>query len=521
MVKHLVIMVQVFSVCLLLCSFDSAAISAQPKVVKMKTGEKTLYIGGFVELNHTYVSLTDLSECLGLRSSYLESTGKLYVYSEYGGLLFSPNNNFIVVFDSSGSKVYQLPLSILSANGKLYIPIDFVSEYFSRILRGALSYDEASAELSYSESTRSKILRPSIANVKAEEKANGAVVEISMQELPTACDASIGPDNTLYVTIMPAVGNIRQLNSLPPNDVYSDILAIQNPNSVQLSFKLKQRYDSRQVFIDSSSNSVVIALYLQRDAKRVVEEEIRKKLEDEKKNWKLNVVVIDPGHGGEDPGAIGVRGTMEKNVTLAIARDLKRDINENLPGVKVVMTREDDEFVGLDERGEIANKVGGKLFISIHCNSMPHKPNPANGLETYFLRPGRTEEAIRIAAQENAAIKYENDYERKYQAYDEDNVILTTMAHSAYVKYSERLAQLIEDDVSSVASLADNGVSQAGFYVLVGASMPAVLVETGYLSNPKEERYLRSKSGQEAIARGIANAILKFKNEYEENFTQN
>ena len=108
----------------------------------------------------------------------------------------------------------------------------------------------------------------------------------------------------------------------------------------------------------------------------------------------------------------------------------------------------------MDKRGEIANEAGGKLFISIHCNSMPHKPNSTNGLETYFLRPGRTDEAIRIAAQENAAAKYENDYEKKYQAYDEDNMILTTMAHSAYVKYSEQLAQLIEDNVSSTASMS-------------------------------------------------------------------
>ncbi len=266
---------------------------------------------------------------------------------------------------------------------------------------------------------------------------------------------------------------------------------------------------------------MVVALYSKEDARKIVEEEIKKKLEEEKKNWKLDVVVIDPGHGGEDPGATGLRGTKEKTITLAIAKDLKMAINRRLPKVKVVMTRSDDRFVPLDQRGEIANEAGGRLFISIHCNSMPHKPNPANGLETYFLRPGRTDEAIRIAAQENAAVKYENDYEKKYEAYDEDNIILTTMAHSAYVKYSEQLAKLIEENVSETASVADNGISQAGFYVLVGASMPAVLIETGYLSNRKEEKYLKSKNGQEAIAKGIAEAVVKFKDEYEKNFSQN
>ncbi|MCL4538698.1 MAG: N-acetylmuramoyl-L-alanine amidase, partial [Bacteroidetes bacterium] len=136
-------------------------------------------------------------------------------------------------------------------------------------------------------------------------------------------------------------------------------------------------------------------------------------------------------------------------------------------------------------------------------------------------RPGKTNEAIRIAAQENAAIKYENDYEKKYKSYDADNMILTTMAHSAYVKYSEQLAELIEQDVSRVAHLADNGVSQAGFYVLIGASMPAVLVETGYLSNIREERFLRSKTGQQEIARGLTDAIVQYRAEYEKNFAEN
>ncbi len=502
----------------------SGLLFAQPKVVTLKVGSTVSYVGGFVDLNHVYISLNDLSQGLGLHTFELRSTGKLSVYSEYGSLLFTPDNNFIVVSTGGESKIYQLPIPVLSANGKLYMPATYAGEYFSRILQGNLTYDEEKAEFNF---LNSNLIAPVVTGVQVEEKANGAVIEIGMQSPPKAYEAAMataasgGQDNMLYVTLMSATGDIQKLNSLSPTDVYSNVIAIQNPNSIQLSFRLKQSYVSKQIFVDSTTNSVVVALYSQADVKKIFSEEIKNKLDAEKKNWKLDVIVIDPGHGGNDPGAIGVMGTEEKNVTLAIAKDLKRDLNKKLPNVKVVMTRDDDEFVELDKRGEIANEAGGKLFISIHCNSMPHKPNPANGLETYFLRPGKTGEAIRIAAQENAAIKYENDYEKKYKTYDADNMILTTMAHGAYVKYSERLAQLIEDNVFSVAAVADNGVSQAGFYVLIGASMPAVLVETGYLSNVREERYLRSKTGQEAIARGITNAIVKYKAEYEKNFTQN
>lgn len=498
---------------------------AQPKVVTLKVGTTTFFVGGFVDLNHVYVSLTDLSQSLGLHTLILQSTGKFSIYSEYGSLLFTPENNFVVVSAKGESRIYQLPIPVLSANGELYMPANYVGNYFSLILQGTFAYDEQKAEIDFSIPRLSTVL-PVITDVRAQEKANGAVIEIGMQGLPKAYEAAMdstelgGMGNMLYVTLMPATGDIRKLNSLPPTDVYSSLLIIQNPNSVELCFKLKQNYISNQIFVDSTTNSVVVALYSQADVRKILADETRRKLDEEKKNWKLDVIVIDAGHGGEDPGAIGVTGAQEKNVTLAIARNLKNDLRAKLPNVKVVMTRDDDEFVELDKRGEIANDAGGKLFISIHCNSMPRKPNSASGLEVYFLRPGKTSEAIRIAAQENAAVKYENDYEKKYKSFDADNMILTTMAHGAYVKYSEQLAQMIEDNVSSAAAVADNGVSQAGFYVLIGASMPAVLVETGYLSNIREETYLKSKRGQEAIAKGIANAIAEYKSEYEKNFAQ-
>jgi N-acetylmuramoyl-L-alanine amidase len=499
--------------------FMSSGLFAQPRVVTLIAGIDSTYIGGFEELSHVYISLEELSRALRLHYVTLQSTGKLDVYSERGTLLFTPDNNFVLSLNADGtSRLYQMPLPILSANRKLYIAASYVGDYFPKILRGSFQYNQERSEIQFS---LADTLPPELLAIRNQEKANGALVQVMMSRLPKNCEAAIGPDNSLYLTLLPAVADTLKVDSLPPSQIYSSVLAIQNPNSVQLIFKLKENFESKQMFVDSSTNSVMVALYSKADVKKIVTDEIKQRLEDEKKNWKFDVVVIDPGHGGKDPGAIGVTGTKEKNITLAIARALKKILNQKLPKVKVVMTRDDDEFVELDKRGEIANDAGGKLFISIHCNSMPRKPNSMNGLEVYFLRPGRTDEAIRIAAQENAAIKYENDYEKKYQSYDEDNMILTTMAHSAYVKYSEQLAQLIADNVSSMASVSDNGVNQAGFYVLVGASMPAVLVEAGYLSNRREEKYLKSKIGQNAIARGIANAVIQFKAEYEKNFTQN
>ena len=307
--------------------FLSSSLFAQPKVMVLKFGDSTSYIGGFVDLNHTYLSLVDLSQNIGLYDFVLQSTGKLDVYSEYGSILFTPDNDFIVVSTGGESKIYQLPLPILSANGKLYMPANFVKDYFSLILHGTLTFNEAKGEFDF---TAANVAPSFISGVQAEEKANGALVQIAMQNLPSAYEAEIGEENTLYITIMPATGDMSKLSSLPPTDIYSSVFAIQNPNSVQLSFKLKHKYLSQQIFIDSTANALVVALYSQADVKQIAADEIKKQLEDEKKNWKFDVVVIDPGHGGEDPGAIGFRGTMEKNVTLAIAKDLKKAINEKI-----------------------------------------------------------------------------------------------------------------------------------------------------------------------------------------------
>jgi N-acetylmuramoyl-L-alanine amidase len=242
---------------------------------------------------------------------------------------------------------------------------------------------------------------------------------------------------------------------------------------------------------------------------------VRQGLERDRDRWKMDVIVIDAGHGGVDPGTIGVRGTPEKDITLAIALKLGALIEKQLPDVKVVYTRTDDSFVELYRRAQIANEVGGKLFISIHCNSTERKPSSLNGFEIYLLRPGKTESAIEIAERENAVITLEQGYEQRYQELTEENFILVTMQQMAFMKYSETFAEIAARAMSKSLNIKNSGVKQAGFYVLVGASMPNVLVEVGYLSNRNEETILRGTSGQKKIAEALFEGIVEYKNEYE------
>jgi N-acetylmuramoyl-L-alanine amidase len=230
--------------------------------------------------------------------------------------------------------------------------------------------------------------------------------------------------------------------------------------------------------------------------------------------WALDVIVIDPGHGGKDPGTTGTSGVREKDVVLGISNKLGALIRKNMTGTKVVHTRSDDRFIELDQRGQIANEAGGKLFVSIHCNSTPRKPTPAAGFEVYILRPGKNQEAVRVAEIENSVIRFETDA-KKYKKLTDEQFIIVNMAQDAFVRFSDKFADLLVREVDTTTPLAIRGVSQAGFYVLVGASMPSVLIETAFLSNKKDEAYLKSERGQQKLAEAMFNAIKAYRTYYE------
>jgi N-acetylmuramoyl-L-alanine amidase len=232
-----------------------------------------------------------------------------------------------------------------------------------------------------------------------------------------------------------------------------------------------------------------------------------------KQRWALSTIVIDAGHGGKDPGTTGIDSVQEKDITLPVSKMLREELEQAMPGVRVVLTRDKDEFIGLEERSEIANKSGGRLFISIHCNAMPDKPNPRNGFECYILRPGRSDDAARVAAAENDVIRYEANRE-KYDRHEAEIVIMSTMAQNAFARYSEEAAHAISNSLSKSSGIKDRGVHQAGFYVLVGTAMPSVLLELGYLTNEKDKKALTNKWVQRRIARAIARGIRNYEKNY-------
>ncbi len=226
--------------------------------------------------------------------------------------------------------------------------------------------------------------------------------------------------------------------------------------------------------------------------------------------WQLDTIVIDPGHGGHDPGAVA-NGVREKDLNLKVALKLGQYL-EDLLKVNVVYTRTDDRFVELHERGHIANQAGAKLFISIHANSFPKKPQ-VRGVETYFLGMHKSDEARDVIERENSVVKLESNPSQ----YDEffQNSILRSLALSANMRMSEKLAAKVNHEFVERARRPSRGVKQAGFIVLWAASMPAILVEMGYITNRFEAAYLNSEQGQDYLASAIYRAVRDYKADYE------
>lgn len=231
---------------------------------------------------------------------------------------------------------------------------------------------------------------------------------------------------------------------------------------------------------------------------------------------KIDCIVIDAGHGGKDPGTKNGK-IYEKNIALSIALKLGNYIKDNMPDVKVVYTRDKDVFVPLDERAEIANKNQADVFISIHCNANPNK-SPF-GTETYAMGLTKTSGNLEVAKQENAAIFFEENSESKYQGFDNspESYIMLSLMQNKHMDQSIKLASLIQNQFKERANRVDRGVKQAGFIVLWKTTMPSVLIETGFLSNAAECKYLNSASGQDFLASAIYRAFKDYKNMIENN----
>lgn len=228
------------------------------------------------------------------------------------------------------------------------------------------------------------------------------------------------------------------------------------------------------------------------------------------------VLVIDPGHGGKDVGARGAKA-YEKNINLAVAKLFGEKVKKECKDVKVVYTRDDDSFVSLKDRADIANKANGDLFVSIHVNSVSAKSKKRrtiNGAEVYTLGLHKSEDNLSVAMRENSVMALEADHSETYQGFDpesSESYIIFELSQSRHMDQSIEMAELVQDALVNGAGRGDKGVRQAGFWVLWATSMPSILVELDFICNPTQEKFLASKAGQESLANAIFDGFMTYK----------
>ncbi len=482
-------------------------------------GTKTYSVPAFIREGNYYLSLKDFADQLQINYYYNQAAKKIELKNDKYLLKVSSRNPFVILTErkTNSQKVFQLATSTYYVADKIFIPLKYSSDILQRFIGSDLNYEAPNKLIIKRGQFPTEISEDKpdtkfdVTALEIDEKANGTLIRLkSNKRIPSY--ASSFKDGVLTLIFRKVNADISRTNFEGTGGVVKKIQSRNVGNDLELKIFVGPEYTTNEVINVEKSNDILITIH----NKLFVKKDTKPK----KEKWEFDVIVIDPGHGGKDAGAIGVNGVKEKDVNLGIALELGKLIQSQMKDVKVVFTRKDDSFVDLYKRGKIANEHNGKLFISIHCNSTPKKPTDANGFEVYLLRPGRTKEAIAIAEFENSVIQYEENPQR-YQKLTDENFILVSMAQSAYMRYSEKFAELLHNEFTKHPKLSSRGVKQAGFYVLVGASMPNVLIESGFLSNVSDAKYLASKSGQKEMASYIFDAIKKYRDHYESEMKAN
>jgi N-acetylmuramoyl-L-alanine amidase len=445
-----------------------------------------------------YVSVNDLSSALGAEVFWHRMLRKVTLEFDDHQMSFAWFSPY-VLYDS---QVYNLAYDAELKDGTLWVPV----KGFQRIW-DLIHAPPAPTEPSVSYGQTARVL-----DLKVEEKVNGILVEVLISR---PLEYEVLPDQNGDVNIVFYKGKVdpSYFNRKKMPGFVSWVKAYQFEGSAQVSLRLKKPFLSLTQTLKTDPYRIQISLLqtpFPGDTGAVLSTNGRDEGQHAKQDL-INVIVIDPGHGGADSGAVGSQGLVEKDVTLDIAQRLKR-LLEKEPGLNIILTRTDDVLVPLEERTAIANRNAADLFVSIHTNASPKRS--AHGSQTFFLSAAKTDEGRAVAALENSSVRFEPPGTSPVVSADVE-YILMDLVQSEYQRESQDLAGMIQTRLTEELPIPGRGVSQAGFVVLNKAYMPAVLVETAFISNRKEEDLLKKGSFRQKIAEALHESIMQFKRKYE------
>ena len=445
--------------------------------------------------NVEYIKASDLAKTYNANTIFYSDKDKLEIRLKNLKITLSAFSSFLKIDDN----IYHLSSKILYIQNEFYIPLNAFSKIADKTKISIIKINSDNNQIELSNP------QYNVNNFKIHKKINGAIINIETSKyfFEKSISASISRGGWLNITIPNGYLDSLQMSNI---NIQSPVLrykTYQSSESCQISLLIKNKVDDIEIKTSNEEINIILRMETNTSAN---------KIKKQREEWFLDTIIIDAGHGGKDPGAIGKKGLQEKTITLDVAKKLKKLIEKNLD-IKVIMTRNEDSFVPLWKRTKMANENDGKLLISIHANSASKSPR-ARGFETYLLRPGKFDDAVEIVKRENNVIELEED-KGKYLDLSDEDFIAASIEQNIYIKESEFFAAEIQKQIDKISTSPNRGVKQAGFYVLVGATMPNVLIELGFLSNRTEEKMLGKSSYRQKLANSIFEAILVFKERYE------
>ncbi|MDZ4722800.1 MAG: N-acetylmuramoyl-L-alanine amidase [candidate division Zixibacteria bacterium] len=467
---------------------------------------KVSIAGSYEEVESTtengiqYVSLSQLAQTLGGSLDW-EIIGHQISYTHdefrFDFVIASP---YFTLNDS----IFNMTYGAIVKNGQLFVPVETFLPYLDKA---------AVEEIDWDESTHAVLVDPNgfdATDLSVSIKANGVLVEIFLSK-PVGYDIFVTEGNWVNVSLRDCRINSERIISRKDPRLMYKISTHQEGTTGQISMQFKKPIDQWHHKLVEEPLRIQISIPDQSfeietvDNNPVGPDEL------------VDAVVIDAGHGGSDYGAIGRNGTREKDVTLAIAKELATKFRRE-KSIKVIMTRESDKTVSLEERASIANKAGADLFISIHANASPKAQ--ARGWNVFFLAPAKNDSARAVAQLENSYFLREktlNDEDLPDTDSDDPVLsILNEMIMTEFQAESQDFALMLDREMRKNLDIPARGVDQAGFFVLNKIFMPSLLVESAFISNTSEERMLKDRKFQTQIAQSIYDAVLRFKGKYEQ-----
>ncbi|PIP13624.1 MAG: hypothetical protein COX48_03710 [bacterium (Candidatus Stahlbacteria) CG23_combo_of_CG06-09_8_20_14_all_34_7] len=428
--------------------------------------------------NVKYIDLNIINSSLSLTANFKKTQEEMRIETDKSYVIFIINSPFF----KSGGNIFKMSHSPIYYKELILFPLNSVKSVFEKVLPENALFDSNGITLK-------SIIK--IENINEGENS----VRIILNGKPNFSyevgerDILLFLKNTYIDENKFRIKNSKKLIRVlePSNDNNN------NESTIILTYAPEYQFSK----ILSDEDSIIISF-----VKRIKSDTLNNIIS-------LKTIIIDAGHGGKDPGAIGPTGLQEKTINLDITLRLKKLINAGCKNLDVVLTREKDIYVSLSERTLFANKYPYALFISIHCNASKNKSS--KGFETYFLSNAKTDWERAVEARENSSLTFDLPEEEKKGL----DFILWDLAQNEFLSASSRLAEFIQTEYENKYKIENRGLKQAGFYVLKGNYMPAVLIETSFISNKEEEKKLKSKDYREELAHLIYNGLIKYIKEYE------